>query len=284
MQIFVKTLTGRTITLDVEPTTQIGPSLLLECFNSSGATGLTTTQILPNRKVSVVAKAAAKEMARFWKSTEGMAVKNYLEMKVVTNFQSCQASGVENRLVFLDHRASLDELLIEFSRFFVLKAVNADTRPPVLDEPPKKRAKMTSGAQLSPSWEVDQVWHALLLFPQIYKNLCERLTNEIICHDPRSDDRNRDERYLSTFKKYASLFGKAPPMRFWALPKAWYKDPELSSDSGSVKGQIQEKAGYAMDDQRVIFAGKQLEDDRTLADYKVQKESTMHLVLKMRGC
>lgn len=59
-----------------------GPSLLLECFNSSGATGLTTTQILPNRKASVVAKAAAKEMARFWKSTEGMAVKNYLEMKV----------------------------------------------------------------------------------------------------------------------------------------------------------------------------------------------------------
>ena len=46
-----------------------------------------------------------------------------------------------------------------------------------------------------------KVWHALLLFPQIYKNLCERLTNEIICHDPRSDDRNRDERYLSTFKK-----------------------------------------------------------------------------------
>lgn len=59
-----------------------GPSLLLECFNSSGATGLTTTQILPTRKVSVEAKAAAKEMARFWKSTEGMAVKNYLEMKV----------------------------------------------------------------------------------------------------------------------------------------------------------------------------------------------------------
>lgn len=59
-----------------------GPSLLLECFNSSGAAGLTTTQILPNRKASVEAKAAAKEMARFWKSTEGMAVKNYLEMKV----------------------------------------------------------------------------------------------------------------------------------------------------------------------------------------------------------
>lgn len=58
---------------------------------------------------------------------------------------------------------------------------------------------------------------------------------------------------------------------------------ESSDKIDDLKQRIQELEGALPHEQRLVFAGKQLQDGRTFSDYNVQRDSTLHLTLRLRG-
>ena len=61
-------------------------------------------------------------------------------------------------------------------------------------------------------------------------------------------------------------------------------DVEPNDTIEQVKKKVQDAEGIPPDQQTLIFAGMQLEDEKTLADYHISEEATLHIILGLRGC
>ena len=173
---------------------------------------------------------------------------------------------------------------------------------------------------LSPTDDMDAVWHAHILDTVSYQRCCGALlgTGNLVHHNPYTGDdlAMRQARRELLKKVWGDVFEDAPALGWGVDPSACetyerrltgrkrrrrssheYQifvklltgrtttlEVDHQTEVEDLKLMLYDRNEAPLPQMRLIFAGTQLEDGKTMRDYKIYKESTVHMVLRMAGC
>lgn len=157
--------------------------------------------------------------------------------------------------------------------------------------------------KLSPSCFIDKIWHEHLLDNKNYTEVCNLICGYTLYYYPENDYKKNIKGYTERFNQTISLYEKTfmNDMEKWIWEPIYNEPNEIqlfiktltgititiyapyNSTIQMVKNIIEKKEGISVKDQRLIFAGRQLENDKTLKDYGINEHFTIHLVTRLRG-
>ena len=171
----------------------------------------------------------------------------------------------------------------------------------------KGRVNDWDGALLSPSFMIDQVWHVWILHTKLYMEYCETQFGRMMHHDAANaygSTNAKAERYAETRRQFAIVFHGEPSGPFW--PETYDQEvPEeetrarkaiclhfkniygdvhtvVTGPDDPLSDAVVKACGSS--DRRIIWGGTQLDIEKTPSELGLRNESTLHVVMRLKGC